>query len=182
MLKRRSLHDTSGGDEFDPQQIFHSFVNRLALICQIEPNGDAVSSCVVTQEPDKIVYVFASNYRAEKQLEDVAQALKGILEMVPPLDESREEPSAEARDEVLRAVLALNWSRVWRYLKYLRQEAKDCIASCERRGTERGTFPGFLFTPCILTNHLLVNQIGDSAWRWVKSHHWPPLLLRGQKM
>lgn len=140
VLKRRSHDDTSSGDEFDPEKIFHTFVNRLALICQVNCDGDAVSSCVVTQEPDKVVYVFASNYRSEKQLEDVARSLKGILDMVPPLDETADDPVSETHGEMLRAVISLTGSRIWRYLNALGQHTEQCIASCERRKTKRGTF------------------------------------------
>lgn len=141
VLEKRSHDDTSSrGDEYDPQQIFHHFVNRLALICQVEPNGDAVSSCVVTQEPDKVVYVFASNHRTEAQLTVVAQALRGILEMVPPLEDSADVDPAEIRDKMLREVLALSWCRVRRYLKGLAKELGNCIASCQRSQNQRGMF------------------------------------------
>ena len=148
VLEKRGHDGTAsrGDDEYDPQQIFHHFVNRLALICHVEPSGDAVSSCVVTQEPDKVVYVIASNHRSEAQLTVVAQALRGILEMVP-LEEEEEESdgdTSEIRDKMLREVLALSWCRVRRYLKALAKELGDCIASCQRSPKARGVFFTFL--------------------------------------
>ena len=154
VLKRRRHDNTSGGNEYDPQQIFHLFVNQLALICQVDSNGDAVSSCVVTQEPDKVVYVFASNCRSEEGLEDTSRSLSGILEMVPPFDESADNQDFETRGRMLRAVLALTSSRVSRYLKALGQQTKDCIASCERRETERGSFKELMNVSFIDTNAL----------------------------
>lgn len=171
VLERRMHDDTSGGNESYPQQIFHSFVNQLALICQVDSNGDAVSSCVVTQEPDKVVYVFASNSRSEKALEDTARSLRGILDMVPPLDESAYDTNYEIRGRMLRAVLALTSSRVWRYLKALGQQTRDCIASCERRGTERGAFEELMIFSFRHTNPVGVGldkrlglALGEIAW------------------
>ncbi|SPO01785.1 uncharacterized protein DNG_04458 [Cephalotrichum gorgonifer] len=146
VLKRRSYNDSTHGDTYDPEKIFHHFVSRVALICQVEPNGDAVSSCVVLQEPDRVEYVFTSNHRTKKQLASVAQALRGILDMVPPMDEESDKDDLEIRSKMLRAVLALSWCRVRRYLNALSQELRPCMASCERKGTEREKIASLTYT------------------------------------
>ena len=138
VLERRSHGDTtSAGDEYNPRQIFQNFVNRLALICQVEPNGDAVSSCAVLQEPDKVVYLFASNHRSTSQLTVVARALRSLLEMVPQLDEESDDDNSGIRDRMLQEVLALSWCRVTRYLKCFITELSHCIANCEQTQPDR---------------------------------------------
>lgn len=102
VLKRRSHDEAARGDEYDPQQIFHHFVNRLALICHVEPGGDYVSSCVVTQEPDKVVYVIASNHVPDGQMAAVARGLETILSMVPTEEDIANDDDANIRGAMLQ--------------------------------------------------------------------------------
>lgn len=170
VLKRRRYDDSPREDAYDPEQIFHHFVTCVALLCQVEPNGDAVSSCVVLQEPDKVEYVFTSNHRSQNQLANVAQALRAILEMVPPMEEASDKDDLEIRDKMLRAVLALNWCRVRRYLNSLGQELRYCTASCERKGTERGRSRLLMFL-LYMAHHALTNQIENLDLRWARLHY-----------
>lgn len=140
VLKRRSQDEAARRDEYEPEQIFQHFVNRLALICHVEPNGDSVSSCVVMQEPDKVVYLIASNHMPDGQMARIAQALEKILSMVPTEEEPTDDDYAEIRGAMLREILALSWCRVYHYLKVFTKELGACIAYCQRNQTERGMF------------------------------------------
>ena len=140
ILERRSHDDGAAvGNEYNPRKIFQNFVNRLALICQVEPNGDAVSSCAILREPEKVVYLLASNHRSDMQLGAVARALRSLLEMVPRWEEESHDDNTELRHRMLREVLALSWCRVKRYLVCFITELSQCIASCQRSELGRGT-------------------------------------------
>ena len=79
----------------------------------MERSRDAVSSCVVIQEPDKVVYLIASNHLLDSQLTTVAQALERIMIMVPTAEDWTNEDDTEIRDVILGEVLALSWCSVY---------------------------------------------------------------------
>src|SRR3979411_1979030 len=47
-----------------PEEMFHTFVNKLAQICDFEPKGKTITAIAVILHNAKITYVLASNHRS----------------------------------------------------------------------------------------------------------------------
>ena len=119
-------------------EIFHNFVNRVALLCQTDSGGDAVSACTILQSPRKVVYVFTSNSQEDSQLEFVAKEVTAILKMIPLQHETDDADAPALRHGILQAILALVKNRVERYLNKLVEHLEGCIASCQRKRYNQG--------------------------------------------
>lgn len=137
-MERRSQGGTLRRAEPEPSQIFHNFVNRVALMCQTKPGGDAVSASTVLQDPSKVVYLFTSGCRDDHQLEDVAQELTTILKMVSVEHETDDVDTPALQRAIIRAIIALVEPRVKCYLNNLAEHLEGCIASCQRERYGQG--------------------------------------------
>jgi len=132
--------DVSLERSLDPEQIFRGFVNRLALICQNEPSGNTVTAAAILQEPDKVLYVFASNARPKSKHRKLRESVWLILRLLSSWTQSGR--SGQSGNEglvlnlVLNLVLVLNHLRIRSYLSCLGEHLKDCIQAL--RNSEKG--------------------------------------------
>lgn len=137
-MERRVQGGTSLSADRTPTQIFHDFVNRVALLCQTRTGGDAVSACTILGHPNGIIYLFTSNSRTHSQLNLVAAELTAILNMVSWKDGDGKD-SPQLRQKILLSIFSLVKPRVKCYLNSLEEHLENCIADCERGNQEEGT-------------------------------------------
>jgi hypothetical protein len=119
------------------EQKFHVFVNKLSQICDYELNGKSVTACVVLQEPDRVLYLLASNDRKTRELEDMRAKLMSILTILREniiADAADRKSDDDLSDRLLRLVLAYHKRRVDSYLLTLSKALIDCADACKRMG------------------------------------------------
>lgn len=149
MILLKALHNSPGMEkrahsgaaplaQHEPGQIFHDFVNRVALLCQTQAGGDAVSACTVLEPPSGVDYVFTSNSQKDSQLRLVADEVTEILRMVSKGNDNDDDESLESRQKILLKILSLVRPRIKCYLNCLGEFIENCIADCQRQNRKKG--------------------------------------------
>ncbi|KAH7407649.1 hypothetical protein BKA64DRAFT_706060 [Cadophora sp. MPI-SDFR-AT-0126] len=121
--------DLSQGVAQSPELDFHCFVNKLALLCDSDRNGNTVTAVVVLQYPDHIQYRFASNQRKDADLSQTQSFLENILETLGATDVS-DLPMLSSH--ILRKVISFTRPRIGSYVKSLKEQTALCINDCQR--------------------------------------------------
>lgn len=114
------------------EEMFHTFVNKLAQICDFEPKGNTVTSIVVILHNAKLTYVLASNNRGTGALNNARKGLADVLNIL----KSNLEAKSRDTDEVIgrrlmNKILWWNSVRVRSYLTALSNELKTCMKRCD---------------------------------------------------
>ncbi|RSL45002.1 hypothetical protein CEP51_016152 [Fusarium floridanum] len=119
------------------EQAFHSFVYKLAQVCDNERGGSTITAFSVVKGDCGPAYIFASNLRTDKQLEETKEFVQSLLEYV------RFNPENLNRKPFLKMVLwrILHWNlpRVDAYLGNLVRALSGCIDDCLRRQGSRAS-------------------------------------------
>ncbi|KAK0625817.1 hypothetical protein B0T14DRAFT_542947 [Immersiella caudata] len=116
------------------EEKFHTFVNKLAQICDFEPKGDTITAMAIIMHDGKVTYLLASNRRGQGALNN---ARKGLGQVLGILKANLEAPaSLKESDEVvgrklMERILWWNKVRVRSYLTALVGELKKCMERCD---------------------------------------------------
>lgn len=121
-----------------PEQSFHCFINKLSQVCDNIRGGPTVTSFTVLQEPDKVVYVFASNQRNQDELDVTKEFIISILQQLGEASIETEDRTREAFTTLLYPILAFNRPRIEVYAERLSKELEKCIQVCHRGTSQDG--------------------------------------------
>ncbi|PKS09163.1 hypothetical protein jhhlp_003777 [Lomentospora prolificans] len=164
-------------NSYDIERIFRGFVDKLALICQNEPNGDAVTAATVLQAPDKVLYVFASNNRTKGEHAKLRNSVKRVLELLHQKAPIAKSADDETESAILSLILLLNRARIKSYLRKLGNELDGCIRSLsttaqEDKAAESASITRYtsaikLVLRCVDTIHSDNNIVADIRERLV---------------
>ncbi|KAK1505495.1 hypothetical protein CABS01_00963 [Colletotrichum abscissum] len=113
-------------------QVFRSFVEKLAQVCDNERGGQTVTSFTVLEGEDGPEYVFGSNHRDADELSETQQFAEDLLTLVGK-NPTGLKPKPLAK-QVLWKILLFNLPRLDIYLNNVGKHLDACIDDCERRG------------------------------------------------
>ncbi|KAK1480518.1 hypothetical protein CTAM01_14358 [Colletotrichum tamarilloi] len=113
-------------------QVFRSFVEKLAQVCDNERGGQTVTSFTVLEGEDGPEYVFGSNHRDADELSETQQFAEDLLTLVGK-NPTGLKPKPLAK-QVLWKILLFNLPRLDIYLNNVGKYLDACIDDCERRG------------------------------------------------
>ena len=135
--KSRREIEQSPTSSNSPEQVFRSFVSKLAFLCWTDITPAAISACVVLQRfDDTVEYVFAFNQRSALELKELKGKIRSILDMF------RHSPSTnDKQKEILRTVLSCCVKRVKGYLRGLERHLDQCIGACAKDNGADGMRP-----------------------------------------
>lgn len=115
-----------------PEEMFHTFVNKLAQICDFEPKGGTITALAVIWNNARICYVLASNRRGTGALKNARAGLKAALDILKSNLEARTKASDEVMERrLMEEILRRNNVRVRSYLNSLSKELQICIKKCD---------------------------------------------------
>ncbi|KAK7733312.1 hypothetical protein SLS53_008209 [Cytospora paraplurivora] len=106
------------------QQLFRSFLNNLAQICDNDRGGNTVTAVVAIQYPDHVQYRFASNQRTENELALVKAFIKDILESLATWTKAA---SRTIEGVILRKIIAFNRPRLQLYVRAICSHSQECL-------------------------------------------------------
>ncbi|KAF6826260.1 hypothetical protein CMUS01_09502 [Colletotrichum musicola] len=112
-------------------QAFHSFVDKLAQVCDNQRGGTTVTSFSILKGDVGPQYVFGSNQRTEADLCEVQEFVEDLLRFVGT-NPSNLKPKPLTK-QVLWKILLFNQLRLQLYLERLEGHLEGCIKDCERR-------------------------------------------------
>ncbi|KAM7211199.1 hypothetical protein V8F06_013409 [Rhypophila decipiens] len=122
-----------------PEEMFHTFVNKLAQILNFDTNGDTVTALAVILHNGKTTYVFASNNRSKVRLNNARQGLADILNILKSnLEASSKEPDHVIERRLMDKILSCNQIRLRAYLNTLAKELQTSMNRCDT-STAEGT-------------------------------------------
>ncbi len=115
-----------------PEEMFYTFVNKLAQICDFQPKGNTVTAIAVIWRNGRICYILASNRRTTGTLRTARAGLTAVLDIL----KANLEATARESDEVMEGRLmreVLNWNsvRVRSYLTSLAKALQACLKRCD---------------------------------------------------
>jgi len=120
-----------------PEEVFHTFVNKIALICDFEPKGDTITAVAVIWYNAVVTYVLASNQRGPGALNNVR---KGLAEVLNILKANLEAPAKQSdnviEERLMDRILWWNKVRVRSYLNTLSKELESCMKRCDTNTPE----------------------------------------------
>ena len=121
------------------EQAFRFFVYKLAQICDngIIPRGNTITSFAVLQ-PGAVEYVFASNRRTDKQLEETKHFVTSILTFVGKASISQVEKKRNLYRRIIGDVLLFNEQRLKSYIKGFLGSLKNCLNAIDEEDSESG--------------------------------------------
>jgi hypothetical protein len=123
------------------EEMFHTFVNKLAQICDSEPKGNTISAIAVIWRDGRICYLLASNRRNTVSLENARAGLTAVLDILKSnLEASTSESDDVMEGRLMREVLRWNSVRVQSYLRSLSKALQACMERCDSHpdGNEYG--------------------------------------------
>ncbi|ROW17338.1 hypothetical protein VPNG_01321 [Cytospora leucostoma] len=106
------------------QQLFRSFLNNLAQICDNDRGGKTVTAVVAIQYPDHVQYRFASNQRTANELASMKTFIKNILESLATWTKAA---SRTVEDVILREIIAFNRPRLQLYVRAICSHSQECL-------------------------------------------------------
>ncbi|KAK6066269.1 hypothetical protein SCUP234_12151 [Seiridium cupressi] len=113
------------------EDCFHSFVNKLAQVCDSEHGGDTVTAAAVLEDANGPVIVLGSNQRGQKELKMLKGFAERLLNMISnnsnPL---RKNEKKALTKRVLWMILEFGIKRVELYLRQLAHHVDECIKHC----------------------------------------------------
>ncbi|KXH32469.1 hypothetical protein CNYM01_01017 [Colletotrichum nymphaeae SA-01] len=117
-------------------QVFRSFVEKLAQVCDNERGGKTVTSFTVLEGEDGPEFVFASNHRDADELSETQQFAEDTLTLVGK-NPTGLKPRPLAK-QVLWKILLFNLPRLGIYLDNVGRYLDACIDDCDRRDASEG--------------------------------------------
>ncbi|KAI0129831.1 hypothetical protein BJ170DRAFT_289570 [Xylariales sp. AK1849] len=144
----------------DIEQLYHTFVYKLAHVCDNYKghNGGSITAIMILHNgPGAVRYHFASNSRTLEQLEVTSSFINDLLQSVkePPTKFSTHGPFL---DKALRSVLLFNQPRITVYLKGLESQARECLQNCADVESEDG-----ILMACCIRNFLELAKLETTA-------------------
>lgn len=122
-----------------PEEMFHTFVNKLAQVLNFNINGDTVTALAVILHNGKTTYVFASNNRSKVPLNNARKGLGEILNILKSnLEAPSKEPDHIIEQRLIDKILWWNQVRLRTYLNTLAKELQTCMNRCDT-STPEGT-------------------------------------------
>jgi hypothetical protein len=123
--------------------MFHTFVNKLAQICDFEPKGNTVSAIAVIWRDGRICYILASNRRTAVPLKNARAGLTSVLGILKSNLEANTSKSDEVVEgRLMREVLRWNTVRVRSYLTSLSKALEACMKRCDDSQSDGNEYPG----------------------------------------
>ena len=114
------------------EEMFHTFVNKIALICDFEPKGDTITAVAVIWYNAKITYTLASNQRGPGALNNVRKGLTEVLNILKAnLEAPSKQPDHVIEERLMDRILWWNKVRVRSYLTTLSKELESCMKRCD---------------------------------------------------
>lgn len=114
-----------------PEQAYHTFLNKMAHICDNRRGGTTVTAFTVVEGSTGPIYFFGSNDRKEKELAETRQFIQSILNLTGKNPERFLERALVKK--ILWDILYFNMPRVAVYLKGIDKNLHECIQDCVRR-------------------------------------------------
>ncbi|KAM0343205.1 hypothetical protein ACHAPU_008798 [Fusarium lateritium] len=102
------------------QQRYHSFLHKLASICDSKKGGKTVTSITVLDEEDNFAYVFGCNQVYGKDLDGTQHFITTLLKKLSGTHKLGQEEKRGVEKDVLRMILAFNSPRISLYLSELK--------------------------------------------------------------
>ena len=125
-----------------PEEMFHTFVNKLAQICDFEPKGNTVSAIAVIWRDGRICYILASNRRTTVPLKNARAGLTSVLDILKSNLEAKTSESDEVMEgRLMREVLRWNTVRVRSYLTSLSKALQACMKRCDDSHPDGNEYP-----------------------------------------
>jgi hypothetical protein len=125
---------------------FHYFVNKLAMVCDSKKHGETVTSFVILQKPDQVVYMFASNSRTDAELAATKNFIEGLIGKVGRATLSSAAEKKASQKAVLQDIILFNEPRLTYYVQSFAAAAERCIGAYDR-DSMRGKNPDALNRP-----------------------------------
>ncbi len=123
------------------EEMFHTFVNKLAQICDFEPKGNTVSAIAVIWREGRICYVLASNRRTTVPMKNARTGLTAFLDILKSNLEAETSESDEVIEgRLMREVLRWNSVRVRSYLTSLSKALQACQKRCDDSHSDGKTY------------------------------------------
>lgn len=115
-----------------PEEMFHTFVNKLAQICDFEPKGNTVTALAVIRHNGRICYILASNRRGTGAWKNARAGLQAVLDILKSNLETKISSSDEVMERrLMHEILFWNNVRVRSYLTALSKELQACMKRCD---------------------------------------------------
>ena len=106
---------------------FQYYLKKLAEICMNTVGAKHITSVEVLQEPAGILYVFASNNRTRRGLDELERFVRCLFDTVNVADKVFRADTSRISDDLLGQILLFNKARINAYLNKLKQELGNCI-------------------------------------------------------
>ncbi|KAK6850618.1 hypothetical protein PG987_000252 [Apiospora arundinis] len=108
------------------------FTNKLAQILDKEPGGRTVTSLTILQKDGRPIYVMASNFRNQEELDEARNFLRKLLSFVH--DNPFELNPKPLFRKALGQIILFSFPRIQAYLVNLRRYLGNCIDDCRNQG------------------------------------------------
>ncbi len=146
--------------ETAPVDLFRTFVNKLAHICDSAKGGDKVTAFAIMQL-GTVRYYFTSNWRDEEDYQRTTYYVTDVLNLLGQAQDSevRNADGNEAHSllfrRLLRLVIQFNQSRIKGYVCHMRDKLDFCIEFAQQEGSDDGELQfNFVNIPSLyLLNH-----------------------------
>lgn len=104
------------------------YLDKLALLCSNTPGCGDISSVVLLQDADSILYVIGSNNRNQQNLEETALFVQSLFKALNVEDSvfQDEGQRSELSAQLMRKILLFHRKRVKVYLNGVANEIKEC--------------------------------------------------------
>jgi hypothetical protein len=119
----------------------HYFVDKLAQICDTHRGGRTVTSIIILQDTDGSArYVFGSNSRSTKELQDIKLYITEILQEIGDASQTSNKEKRVLVWEILHKIAEKCQPRINTYIKGLSENATLCQEAMPHDTSERGEY------------------------------------------
>lgn len=124
----------------DPAKGFEKFLDKISQICDSRIGGDTMTSAVVLQDLEGVVYVAASNRRTPEECREVKTFLRAVLNKVAVVGESEINgvPDEALRSDLLGDIVSFNLNRFWCWTRRVCQHLTKSLRALEADTTSKG--------------------------------------------
>lgn len=146
------------GLETGAADVFRTFVNKLAHICDSAKGGDKVTAFGILQL-GSIQYYFTSNRRDEEDYQRTSQYITGILNTLGRVRDAEtysrtgNEASLPVFLPLLRTIIRFNQNRIRGYICHMRDNLEFCVRFVrEIQSNEGSAFSPLITVVCVLSD------------------------------